>query len=145
MNYDLWEILLDLVEKHQVKFTWVKWHNGHIENERCDELATKAMGMEILLKDDFYLENYNSEKGWIQDSLLENSAGTIPCVQPNKKNTNKILEEWDICWKCNTPVIKKIPKKKKFKTNQTFYYEYFFNCPWCKTNYMTPEWKRQIK
>jgi ribonuclease HI len=57
----------------------------------------------------------------------------------------KISKQWDICWKCNTPVEKKIPKKKKFKPNQTFYYEYFFYCPWCKTNYMIPEGKREIK
>jgi ribonuclease HI len=42
-NYDLWERLLNIVEKHEVKFHWVKWHNWHIENERCDELATEAI------------------------------------------------------------------------------------------------------
>jgi ribonuclease HI len=136
MNYDLWEILLDLVEKHNVKFNWVKWHNWHIENERCDELATQAMNMDILLEDKFYLNNYNSEK---QLPIHKNHKSGI--VWTNK---NIIKIEWDICWKCNTAVIKKIPKKKKFKPSQTFYYEYFFNCPWCKTNYMIPEWKRQI-
>ena len=145
INYDLWEQLLVLVEKHQVKFHWVKWHNWHIENERCDELATLSMSMEILLEDKFYLDNYNqkSEKVWAQGLPLQKSVGMIPCVHP--KNTNKISQEWDICWKCNTPVIKKIPKKKKLKPNQTFFYEYFFSCPWCKTIYMPNEWKRFIK
>ena len=42
-NYDLWEQLLDLTEKHKVHFNWVKWHVGHIENERCDTLATNEI------------------------------------------------------------------------------------------------------
>ncbi|MEB3341534.1 ribonuclease HI [Okeania sp.] len=42
MNPDLWEKLLDLCDKHQVEFSWVRGHSGNIENERCDELAVKA-------------------------------------------------------------------------------------------------------
>ncbi|MBR5155419.1 MAG: ribonuclease HI [Clostridia bacterium] len=38
-NPDLWERLLDLIEKHEVTFVWVKGHAGHPENERCDRLA----------------------------------------------------------------------------------------------------------
>lgn len=39
LNSDLWGKLLDLLEVHDVKFNWVKGHAGHLENERCDELA----------------------------------------------------------------------------------------------------------
>ena len=39
LNVDLWEALLPLLEKHQVEFVWVKGHQGHPENERCDKLA----------------------------------------------------------------------------------------------------------
>lgn len=42
-NRDLWERLLDLTEKHQVEWVWVKGHAGHAENERCDELARLAI------------------------------------------------------------------------------------------------------
>lgn len=38
-NRDLWERLLELAKKHQIDWTWVKGHAGHVENERCDELA----------------------------------------------------------------------------------------------------------
>ena len=38
-NVDLWKRLLKAKAPHQVKFTWVKGHAGHPENERCDELA----------------------------------------------------------------------------------------------------------
>ena len=39
LNVDLWEELLPLLETHKVTFCWVKGHNEHPENERCDKLA----------------------------------------------------------------------------------------------------------
>jgi ribonuclease HI len=42
LNPDLWERLLDLAEQHDVTFVWVKGHDGHAENERCDRLAVAA-------------------------------------------------------------------------------------------------------
>jgi ribonuclease HI len=39
-NPDLWERLIALCEKHTVRFIWVKGHDGHAYNERCDRLAT---------------------------------------------------------------------------------------------------------
>ncbi len=39
-NVDLWEKLLALLDRHRVTFIWVKGHNGHPYNERCDRLAT---------------------------------------------------------------------------------------------------------
>lgn len=42
LNSDLWEQLLSLLRVHNVKFVWVKGHNGHPENERCDQLAVAA-------------------------------------------------------------------------------------------------------
>ena len=40
LNPDLWEQLLELLDKHTVEFVWVKGHDGHPYNERCDKLAT---------------------------------------------------------------------------------------------------------
>ena len=40
LNPDLWERLLELLECHEVTFVWVKGHDGHPYNERCDRLAT---------------------------------------------------------------------------------------------------------
>ena len=40
LNVDLWERLLALLEIHKVTFVWVKGHDGHPYNERCDKLAT---------------------------------------------------------------------------------------------------------
>ena len=39
LNVDLWERLLPLLEHHQVELVWVKGHQGHPENERCDKMA----------------------------------------------------------------------------------------------------------
>ncbi len=39
LNVDLWEQLLEQLTVHKVEFIWVKGHNGHKYNERCDELA----------------------------------------------------------------------------------------------------------
>jgi ribonuclease HI len=39
MNRDLWERLLKASGPHDVSWEWVKGHNGHAENERCDLLA----------------------------------------------------------------------------------------------------------
>ena len=39
LNPDLWGELLDLLDKHEVTFVWIKGHDGHPENERCDKLA----------------------------------------------------------------------------------------------------------
>ena len=50
-NIDLWKRLLQAGEKHHLKFTWVKGHVGHPENERCDKLATSAADGENLLED----------------------------------------------------------------------------------------------
>ncbi len=43
LNKDLWEILFDLSKLHNIQWIWIKGHNGHAENERCDKLARLAI------------------------------------------------------------------------------------------------------
>lgn len=50
-NIDLWQELLEAMKMHEVKFIWVKGHDGHEMNERCDYLATTAADGENLLED----------------------------------------------------------------------------------------------
>ena len=50
-NIKLWQRLLKAMESHQVTFHWVKGHDGHPENERCDQLATTAADGSGLLED----------------------------------------------------------------------------------------------
>lgn len=42
LNADLWERLLTQLAIHKVEIIWVKGHEGHPENERCDKLATQG-------------------------------------------------------------------------------------------------------
>lgn len=51
-NMDLWKRLLLAKEKHSVSFHWVKGHDGHLQNERCDELATGAADGGNLIPDE---------------------------------------------------------------------------------------------
>ena len=43
LNQDLWQRLEQAAAPHQVEWHWVKGHAGHVENERCDELARAAI------------------------------------------------------------------------------------------------------
>ena len=51
-NPDLWRRFLKVYKKHQVKFKWIKGHNDHPQNERCDQLAVAAAKKETLLVDE---------------------------------------------------------------------------------------------
>ena len=41
-NVELWKRLDELLQTHRVHFSHVKGHAGHVENERCDQLAVAA-------------------------------------------------------------------------------------------------------
>jgi len=50
LNKDLWQALLMETEKRNVKWKKVAGHSGHIENDRCDEIATSfADGLDVTL------------------------------------------------------------------------------------------------
>ncbi len=50
-NVDLWKRLLQATKPHHITWIWVKGHDGHEYNERCDVLATTAADGENLLDD----------------------------------------------------------------------------------------------
>ncbi|MDP4133328.1 MAG: ribonuclease HI [Bacillota bacterium] len=54
LNQDLWLRISELLSVHNVEFIWVKGHDGHTENERCDTLATTAAASSNLLDDELY-------------------------------------------------------------------------------------------
>lgn len=54
-NPDLWRELLNEYRKHQVDFKWIRGHNDHIQNERCDALAVAASKQPKLLIDEGYM------------------------------------------------------------------------------------------
>ncbi|HKX86241.1 MAG TPA: ribonuclease HI [Flavobacterium sp.] len=53
-NPDLWMRFLKVYRKHKVDFKWVKGHNNHPQNERCDALAVMASQQKKLAIDSFY-------------------------------------------------------------------------------------------
>jgi ribonuclease HI len=50
-NSDLWKRFLIIYRKHKVHFQWVKGHNQHPQNERCDQLAVAAAKGKNLIPD----------------------------------------------------------------------------------------------
>lgn len=56
-NPDLWMRFLKTYRKHTVQFQWIKGHNNHPMNERCDFLAVEASKQNQLLIDVWYEEN----------------------------------------------------------------------------------------
>ena len=56
-NPDLWKRYLEVAQRHNVRFKWIKGHNGHQMNERCDFLAVEASNGRNLLVDTWYEAN----------------------------------------------------------------------------------------
>ncbi|SHG28743.1 ribonuclease HI [Salegentibacter echinorum] len=56
-NADLWIDFLKEFRKHDVRFRWIKGHNNHKQNERCDALAVAASKEKKLLIDEGFLES----------------------------------------------------------------------------------------
>lgn len=57
-NADLWDELLQLIDRHEVEFIWVPGHAGVLENERCDQLSMRAASQKNLPVD----ENFEKEQ-----------------------------------------------------------------------------------
>ena len=56
-NHDLWKRLLEIYREHEIKFRWIKGHNNHPQNERCDFLALQSAKGSSLGIDEFYEKN----------------------------------------------------------------------------------------
>lgn len=61
-NPDLWKRFLAISSKFSIKYNWIKGHNGHPENERCDVLAVEAALGNDLLVDTYFEEIQQYEK-----------------------------------------------------------------------------------
>lgn len=59
-NKDLWLRFLEVYKKHKVKFKWIEGHNGHPQNERCDELAVAAARGHNLQRDAGFEDGVNN-------------------------------------------------------------------------------------
>jgi len=59
-NVDLWKRLLDAMKPHNVKFEWVKGHNGHDYNEKCDEIVKNTFKRDDLGIDENYINSLDA-------------------------------------------------------------------------------------
>ncbi len=66
-NKDLWLQYLELHKLHQIKFIWIKGHNDHPENERCDRLAVFASQNKAALAIDKFFETEKNN----QQNIIE--------------------------------------------------------------------------
>lgn len=62
-NADLWRRFLVVYKKHKVKFHWIRGHNEHPQNERCDQLAVNAIKKETLQVDEGFELSQNNIAG----------------------------------------------------------------------------------
>lgn len=62
-NADLWRRFLLVYKKHKVKFHWIRGHNEHPQNERCDQLAVKAAQRKSLHVDEGFELSQNNTTG----------------------------------------------------------------------------------
>ncbi len=60
-NPDLWKRFLAIYRQHSVKFQWIRGHNGHPQNELCDQLAVAAREQPDLPADEAYEQLGESE------------------------------------------------------------------------------------
>jgi len=134
-NSDLWERLLGLLNQHLVKCYWIRGHNGHPENERCDMLAENALMQKKLNVDSGY---ENREE--ITLKLTKSQKDRIKEIRDSNK-----IKAGDPCKKCKAPIVKVKPTNRKFKENQTYYFEYYFLCPSCKSIWHSEKAKKMIK
>ena len=138
-NPDLWTRLLNAYETHDVEFVWVKGHDGIPDNERCDVLAAAAMQDSDLMDDEGY-----EPSEFAPVEILNDIDSATPKLPSSFQTKTKINHVGQPCRKCNTPVVKRTPKKKTTKPNQSYYFAWYLHCPSCKCMYMVNEAMRDV-
>lgn len=111
-NDDLWKRLFALLEKHNVTFEWVKGHNGHPENERCDFLAVEAANGKEKVEDEGFSPDEDS-----------------------------VIKEGDTCYECNVP-LQKVYRDPYKKIKGKSYFEWYYKCPQCGKFFYVEEARR---
>ncbi|MGL9759745.1 MAG: ribonuclease HI [Symbiopectobacterium sp.] len=62
-NIDLWQQLDAAIQRHTMRWEWIKGHAGHSENEKCDELARQMAASHPTQDDTGYQPEYSAQNG----------------------------------------------------------------------------------
>lgn len=112
--------------KHIAQYYFPEFDPNKISDKIKSEISNE---IEITQLSDLFFPN--KEKSKIQNKL-------------RFRTNSKINNADDLCIECLGKLEKKIPKRTKFKKNQTYYFEYYFFCSRCNLMYMVEEAKREI-
>lgn len=140
-NADLWERLLTVYERHAVQFVWVKGHSGVLDNELCDALALAACRRQNMPVDPGYVEEEprhlivkpTAATLVKHEAHLKQDSATQP--PPAAHSKAKMVEAGQPCRSCQTPVVRRTPKRSKQQAKGKYWYAWYLYCPGCKTNY----------
>lgn len=124
-NIDLWQRFLAALERHEVQLIWVKGHAGIPDNERCDQLSVEAARSPNLLDDTPYTQTADE---------------SAPRPTTTNRSIPKPKKPGDLCRRCETPLLKRTPKKRR--EHKLYYFEWYLYCNGCDTIYMVEEAKR---
>lgn len=151
LNTDLWQRLLGLIEKRQVAFEWVEGHAGHPLNERANRLAQRALLRPDLPADMGYEQVATAEvevQAGLFDLPTESANHEIKKSEQTPSSqadgsSRKVTRAGQGCRKCGEAVEKRTPNRK-IKPGQSYYYEYYLQCPKCGTIYLVDDARRAV-
>jgi ribonuclease HI len=123
----------DFVQIPQTQFQRIDGYAGIADNERCDVLAMAACKMRDLPPDPGYVEE-----------ISEEPTTEEPLVRVTPQGSRKITAEGQPCRHCGTPVVKRVPRHRKVKEGQTYYFAWYLFCPNCKAMYLVEEAKQGV-
>lgn len=126
-NLDLWQRFLEAYLMHEVDMVWVKGHSGINDNERCDQLAASAIKQQHLKEDAGYDQKATKSKS--RQLLVSRAQAT----KPGSKRLPKPKQAGDPCRHCQTPLVRREPKKHK--ADAAYHYAWYLYCENCRRMY----------
>lgn len=158
-NIDLWERFLLAKIRHNVEMIWVKGHSGIAGNERCDQLASKAIAATNTHEvDQEYLDWQEQEaakaamelpiggsktvaKNASQQSKAKSNSKqpAVSSAHPKGKRGPKPKKIGDPCRFCATPLVRR--NTKKSKKDSAYYYPWYLHCSACNRMFYIEEAK----
>jgi ribonuclease HI len=135
-NVDLWQRFLKSYLQHDVEMVWVKGHAGIEDNERCDQLAERAMRGKDLPADDGF-----SQLSRKPNKKTSPQPKRIPTASPQatKRHPPRPKLPGDLCRHCDTPLIRR--EAKKHKPGAAYHFAWHLYCENCHRMYQVEQAK----